>query len=458
MIKYLEIVFGGIFLNILFYLMYATAGIVEPFLWLKIFGKLYKPRYSSKKYYFLGGLGLYIIFFVKQMISLNLENDSINSFSMIFQIIYIFMMMKILYECKFRDRLISIGLLAVLSTAIDTVVLVLWVAWFKKDLNELIQFGFANASLTLLARMIEALILWIYLSKKGIKVIKALSNYKEVIPLVIINFALSIPSWVIYNNLELINNDIRIMQFIQMGTLLLFTSLTFYIIAIVNKRKRKEMNYLLKMKQMNMELEMYSEISELTEKLRLLRHDMRGHMGLIKALYDTKDFDKLGEYLGRVYKDVELTDDLVLLENKMVSILLTQKCKIARDKHINITSQVSVQNFGMADEDICSLLSNIMDNAIVAVEKQQTGDGYIELVIEQKENGYSIHCENSLHERLIMHKNQYITTKKDSGEHGLGISIIRNIAKKYGGVAKIYHDANAFTVDAFIPDVAKEAC
>ena len=294
---------------------------------------------------------------------------------MIFQIIYIFMMMKILYECKFRDRLISIGLLAVLSTAIDTVVLVLWVAWFKKDLNELIQFGFANASLTLLARMIEALILWIYLSKKGIKVIKALSNYKEVIPLVIINFALSIPSWVIYNNLELINNDIRIMQFIQMGTLLLFTSLTFYIIAIVNKRKRKEMNYLLKMKQMNMELEMYSEISELTEKLRLLRHDMRGHMGLIKALYDTKDFDKLGEYLGRVYKDVELTDDLVLLENKMVSILLTQKCKIARDKHINITSQVSVQNFGMADEDICSLLSNIMDNAIVAVEKQQTEMG-----------------------------------------------------------------------------------
>lgn len=173
----------------LYYFMYGMAGIIEPFLWLKIFGKLYRKRYSERKFYFLGGLGLYIIFLVKQMISLNLEDDSINSISMILQIIYIFMMMKILYECKFTDRLMSIGLLAILSTVIDVVVLVAWVAICKRDLDELMQFGFMNASLTVLARCVETFILRMYLAKKD----KGYSNGKSTCRYYFCNW-----SWTIY--------------------------------------------------------------------------------------------------------------------------------------------------------------------------------------------------------------------------------------------------------------------
>lgn len=438
-------------MNILLYLTYAMVGIIEPTMWMKVLGKYFPKRYSNKWYYFLGGFGLYSIFNIRHMISFCIENDSINSISMILQIIYIFMLVKILYECKFVERLISIGLLVVVSMLIDTIAMVGWITFSRKDLDVMLEFGIINISITLGARLFEMLVLWMHISDKSKRIIKGVEQYKEVIPLIVLNFILSIPSWLIYNNLDLINNNIRFMQVIQMGTIMLFTILTFYIVTIINKRKRREINHLLKMEQMSMELEMYSEISELTEKLRSLRHDMKGHLGLIKGLFDSGEYDKLGEYLKKVYKDVELTDDIVLVNNKMVSILLSQKCKVARQNNITISPKVMIQDFRMEDVDICSVLSNILDNAIEAAQKQE--EGYIDLLIAEKEQGYSIRCENSFLETPVMHKNNYRTTKVDSANHGLGIGIIRSIAAKYGGVAKIYHSADIFTVEVFIPNV-----
>ena len=103
-----------------------------------------------------------------------------------------------------------------------------------------------------------------------------------------------------------------------------------FAIITISHRKRKETTYQMKMQQMKTELEMYEQINELTQDLRTLRHDMRGNIGVIKALYESKEYDKIGEYISQIFQDIEPTEDLVIVSNKAVSIVLSQKCKMAR--------------------------------------------------------------------------------------------------------------------------------
>ena len=102
----------------------------------------------------------------------------------------------------------------------------------------------------------------------------------------------------------------------------------------------------------------------------------------------------------------------------------------------------------MEDVDLCSLISNILDNAI-----EGTGEnGYIELTIRKDldSDGTMLDCTNTYKNKLRLIKGEYRSTKVESG-HGYGIRIIRNLAKKYKGNAKIFADNKMFYVKIYIP-------
>ncbi|SFS01466.1 sensor histidine kinase [Anaeromicropila populeti] len=439
-------------MNVWYYLLYAIAYAVEPVLWMKIFSKLFHKRYEKGQYYFLGGLGLYFLFFSKQLITFHCGNDSVNSVGIIIQLLYLLRVLKRLFETKRSERLLIIGVLALLSIVMDSIFLLGWVVLFRQSMDTAIQFGLVNVILTFFARGMGCLLYGFCFSRIVIvKRVRQLFYYREVIPLVILHFALSVPSWLLFHNREFRNGSVKVMQFMYTGTLWLFAVTTLYIIWIINKRNKTELANKLTVKQMSMELEMYSEISEVTEKLSDLRHDMRSHIGLMKSLCDNQEYHRMGEYLRELYQEVELSEDLLCIENKTIAIVLRQKHKLAKEKGISFYTKVMVKELPMKDVDICSLLSNIVNNAIEAAEKQLIGEGYVDLCIMANEHGYHIRCENSFAEKPVQIKNSYVTSKKDADHHGLGIGIIKKITEKYAGTAKIYCEETCFIVEVYIP-------
>ncbi|MFA4038213.1 ATP-binding protein [Clostridioides difficile] len=100
--------------------------------------------------------------------------------------------------------------------------------------------------------------------------------------------------------------------------------------------------------------------------------------------------------------------------------------------------------------DICHIFSNILDNAIEACNKIDSGNRVICVKGDVMQNFYLIRVENTKMNKIIT-KNGDILTDKKGSLHGLGIKSVKNSVNKYGGNVVIEYDDKKFVVKIAIP-------
>lgn len=428
---------------------YVAAFIVEPILWIIALSKSFQRKYD-KKYYILSGVVLFLIFYVKQMLLFNnIHSKIISAISLPVQIVYLYVIIKLMFTTTIIESLITVGVFSLISIITDSVTFMVLMPILNVSLEDVSGVGVVNLLMSYVARILEIFIYVMFLSKIPSKMKKIVVNNKEIIPVIVANFVIDIPILIIYNNIELVNFNLKFLQILYLGSLIIFSITTFYVIFIFLKARKKENESLLKINKMEMQLQMYSEISAISDNLRKMRHDMGVHIGLLKSLCEQSKYDELQKVLNKLYKDVQIAEDIIILENKSIAALLNQKCKIAKEKGVKITPLIMIADFKMDEIDACSVLSNILDNAIEAASK--VNEGYVHLSINPNEQGYSINCENSFLDVPVMKKNRFLTTKQNIALHGLGIEIVRDIVKKYHGISRFYYKENCFFVEIHIP-------
>jgi sensor histidine kinase regulating citrate/malate metabolism len=199
-----------------------------------------------------------------------------------------------------------------------------------------------------------------------------------------------------------------------------------------------------------LELKLNEDMVNITDKLRKLRHDMNNHIGLIKTLVHTERYDELEEYINQIYEDVEIANELVISGNRTVAVLINAKKALAKSKNIEFSSMITILDLNMQSKDICTLLGNILDNAIEAAEKS-LGKKYIDLMIQKTEEGCVISCENSIGTRPVVKKGKFVTWKDNTFNHGIGTENMKDIVTKYKGQLYFDYDDEAFNVRVDMP-------
>lgn len=211
----------------------------------------------------------------------------------------------------------------------------------------------------------------------------------------------------------------------------------------------KELEYQLKMQQIELENKLNEDLSAVVQNLRSLRHDMNNHIGIIRGLSANKEYDLLDDYLNEVYSTVANANDFIFVENQPLQILLNSKISKAQQKNIKLDTEIVVNEIKISDKDMCALLGNIIDNAFEATEKLET-DRYVKLIIKEKNSGCFIHCENTYAEAPVIVDGKFITSKRATLEHGIGTENIKSIVKKYNGTID-FSVEEMFTVNIVIP-------
>ena len=101
----------------------------------------------------------------------------------------------------------------------------------------------------------------------------------------------------------------------------------------------------------------------------------------------------------------------------------------------------------LSDADLCSLMMNIMDNALTAAAAADTVNPYIRLNIHKKDNFLSILCENSASAKAT----EFEAKKETVQKHGLGLKIIRHITARYEGMIDVEHESDSYKIRIAIP-------
>ena len=197
------------------------------------------------------------------------------------------------------------------------------------------------------------------------------------------------------------------------------------------------------------------EISDYWLEIRRFRHDQKQRYMLEQSYLQDKEYDKLNQFYSQNMN--ALSNDIIISRtgNRLLDNILNYKATVAQAKGIIIAAELRMAyDVDTEDAIICSLLGNLIDNAIEAVSGiKEEIKRVISLVIKLSGNNLYVKITNPYAGEHIRDGNDFLTTKKDEGEHGVGLKIVQNIVKSYNGVMRVRDSEGMFEVEVLVYDV-----
>ena len=237
--------------------------------------------------------------------------------------------------------------------------------------------------------------------------------------------------------------------------------LAYYQFYTIDQGTKENMKLYTLHQKAEMEKEKYLATKLNYDELRSIRHEIKNHNFYMKALLDEGKIDEAREYLDRVSsQDAEYLKSFDS-GNYAVDVVMNHEMAVAKEQGVTLTPNILVPHtLPFRDEDICSLLSNLLDNAIeAAAQSGETGPS-IDISMLPRQEYLFIRVTNPVDKTLPEKRRMTLeTTKANHTElHGFGTRIIRRIAERYNGSVKYSMTGGIFTTDVMLelPEETKE--
>lgn len=423
------------------------AVFIEAFIWLNAFDRFLARKFNKLSLYYLYILGDWLIAFIRAMVVERLPG--LDALFTVLLLLYVVSFVNKFYADILMRKLFLVGIMFILSLCSDFIVVGILML-FNQTVEVISAGGIINSVATILSKLVLYVLVLIFIRKNRNQKIET----GEVVPIIFGTILYELPSVILFNKIYLLgDNEFLILLFVfgQIVVLLLMT----YSIIILNRRRRAEQE--LKTRIHDIEIEMNSNRvweATLTE-LHHFRHDVVSHLRVLKALQDEQKNDKAKQYLDEILSErinITVTENFPGLQNRNVAIVLSQRKSYAKELGLAFLPEIMIEDFLISDKDICSILCNILDNAIEAASKCE--EGYVNIIIkpDPDTSGYFITCSNN-YKDIKIKKGRFITTKENAEEHGLGIDIVKKIVRHYKGKCFFSNNINenVFSVEVYIP-------
>ena len=202
--------------------------------------------------------------------------------------------------------------------------------------------------------------------------------------------------------------------------------------------------------QYHSQITVYQMLTEQYRQTERLRHDMKNHIIALSALSRNQEWEKIDDYL-RNMEDIVLDAGGDMTGNKAVDALLYQKRKQAEEENIKWECDVQMPKGCYINEfDLCVLFGNILDNALEACERIQSGQGhFINIQAKTVKKCFLLEVKNSM-DRTEKYVDGF-TNKGDSQEHGIGLLNVGDVVHRYNGVMNIEVEKGIFVISILMP-------
>ena len=134
----------------------------------------------------------------------------------------------------------------------------------------------------------------------------------------------------------------------------------------------------------------------------------------------------------------------------MLNAVVNAKFNDAKSKGIDTSLRLVVQIPHDLEFDLSIMLSNLLDNAIEACEKNPS-NAQILLTISEEAGYYRIVVRNTI-AASVLKKNQELKTEKANKKlHGWGLRSVTDLVSKRNGLIDFYEKEGMFYVDILLP-------
>ena len=232
---------------------------------------------------------------------------------------------------------------------------------------------------------------------------------------------------------------VEMYSLVSVVILLLINILIFYIyIKLADDLQVKRMNAVYEQ-----QLDLCERHQEKTEisilQMRDIRHSMKNHFISILAYAEKGECERIIKFVNDVIEDGKLNlPETANTGNIVIDSLVGYWQRIAENEGMEFWSELIIPiELPFKGADISLILGNLLENAVEAAAKAE-GRKYIRLSLKYDRKNLLITVENSYKGKLLKRKGKELrTTKKDTANHGIGLSSVRRAAGKYHGTVYI---------------------
>lgn len=238
-------------------------------------------------------------------------------------------------------------------------------------------------------------------------------------------------------------------------SVLMLMSVTVLLLLSVKQQQAKRFREMTELSEqyMTAQARHFEQTRAADAEMRMLRHDMKNHITVMNVLYRSGKTDELGEYLNGLSDS--FADSLAVNDtgSEIADAIISEKRAVAETSGTKLVCDGSLKGLAINAVILCTVLSNLLDNAIEAAE-QTDNERIITLTAKRTGSFYFISISNPCRGYVDVSADM-ITTKPDREHHGLGLKSVRNTLEKCGGTLELSckkaGEGYVFTAEVILP-------
>ncbi len=219
--------------------------------------------------------------------------------------------------------------------------------------------------------------------------------------------------------------------------------ITIKIITLLNQQYHTKMENELLNTKLQYQTQYTTAVQQQEESVKKQRHDIKNSMTVLYKLADQEDINGIKKYIQQYIEHYHNEISFVHTNHTIVDAIINTKLSYANEIGINTVCLIDSNLPDISDTDYCSLLGNMLDNAIEASQNNKESP---EIILEMVSTNIQlrIRVKNKI-QKSILNTNPYLrTTKSVPKKHGYGISILKEIASRYDGSTDFFEEDSYF--------------
>lgn len=219
----------------------------------------------------------------------------------------------------------------------------------------------------------------------------------------------------------------------------------------------------------------YEQLQRAWSENAMLFHDMENHLQTIHHLAEAGNNEEICRYIARISKPVKQLFGICWTGVGIVDAVLNAKKQLAAERgyEMDINAQLPA-NTGIEDDDFCTVLTNLLDNAIESMDRERDGltrggrgrqdrqgaggqqdkEGQglppIQVSLRHIHHFLVIHVSNPCTEEKTGRKSLFATAKGDRMRHGWGLKSVQRTLQKYNGSLSLEVTEGRFVASAIM--------
>ena len=278
----------------------------------------------------------------------------------------------------------------------------------------------------------------------------------------VVRFVWAVPVTVTAANIYMIPQDysnVRVGRVFQLYVMVEALLAVFFIVilimlyriakAITDKAESEQNARLL-----GMQAAQYDNLKKYMDSTARMRHDFIYMAKTAQTLADNGETEKLKALLDEYGAQINaLSAPAYYCENTALNAITAYYAAEAKEAAIQLTARLNVsQNIVISDYELCSVASNILDNAVAAAKEVKDRPAEIVFVADTKPNGdLYLAVSNPYNGRIKQTGKKFTSTK--IGGHGIGLESVKAIVDKNNGYCNFRYDEKNFYSEIMLRQV-----